>query len=87
MIRKKFPEKKISTAKRGFTIPLATWMREQLKEPISDILLSANHAQDFGLKHLIIKNMLNDHLNKKANYHWPLFTIYSLFKWNQSRVK
>ena len=44
-------------------------------------------SSDFGFNYSGIEQMLNDHLKIKANYHWPLFTIYSLFKWNESRKK
>lgn len=87
LIRYRYPEKKISTVKRGFSIPLTKWIREELREPIADILLSEKHSEDFNFNRSMINKMLNDHLSKKADYHWPLFTIYSLFKWNENTEK
>ena len=87
LIKQKYPQNNISTVKRGFSISLATWIREGLREPIADVILSNNHSDDFGFKHKMISKMLDDHLNNKMSYHWPLFTIYSLYKWNESRKK
>lgn len=87
LIKAKYPQGNISKVKRGFTIPLGNWIRKELKEPIGDVVNFQNHSNDFGFNHSFIKKMYNDHLKEKANYQWPLFTIYSLFKWNEGREK
>ena len=87
LARKKYPDKQISDIKRGFSVPLAAWIREELKEPIGDVLLNHIHADAFGMQYNMIEKMFNDHLEEKGNYQWPLFTIYSLFKWNESRKR
>ncbi|SVE25141.1 uncharacterized protein METZ01_LOCUS477995, partial [marine metagenome] len=65
LTKQRYPRTKLSKIKRGFSIPLAKWIREELKEPISDILLSVGHSQDFGFNHSMIQNMLNDHIYEK----------------------
>ena len=87
LIKQKYPQKNISTVKRGFSISLATWIREGLREPISDVILSSNHSDDFSFNPEMISKMLDDHLNNSMSNHWPLFTIYSLYKWNENRKK
>jgi len=87
LIRKRYPNKKVSNVKRGFSIPLSAWIREGLKDPIGDVILNKSHSDDFALSHLKIEKMFSEHLEKKGNYQWPLFTIYSLFKWNESRKR
>ena len=87
LIRKRYPNKKVSNVKRGFSVPLAAWIREGLKNPIGDVLHNKSHSNDFNLNYSMIEKMFNDHLEEKGNYQWPLFTIYSLFKWNESRKR
>ena len=87
LIKKRYHGKNSPIVKRGFSIPLATWIRQEIKEPMGDIILNSVHSTDFNFNYSRIEKMWNDHLQKKSNYHWPLFTIYSLFKWNESRKK
>ena len=34
-----------------------------------------------------MEEIINDHINQKNDYKWPLFTLYSLAVWNDAKVK
>ena len=84
---KAYPNNKATKLKRGFSVPLSSWIRKGLKETFGDLILSKTHIDDFGFSKNNIAKIFDDHLNKKADYHFALFTIYSLFKWNEKVKK
>tara|TARA_B100001250_G_scaffold401838_1_gene414191 strand:+ start:2132 stop:3985 length:1854 start_codon:yes stop_codon:yes gene_type:complete len=84
---KKYSNDITSKLKKGFSIPLSKWIREELRESVGDIILSRSHISEFNLNYSMINTMFSEHLSKRADYHFPLFTIYSLFKWNEKRKK
>ncbi len=64
--------------KRGFSVPLDKWLREQLKQPVYDTLLSDSFITTFDIDKEKLQNILNVHKSKKADMKWPIFTLYAL---------
>ncbi|MFN3756550.1 MAG: asparagine synthase (glutamine-hydrolyzing) [Flavobacterium sp.] len=67
------------TKKKGFGIPLSLWIREALKNEFQEKLLEGN-LENFGFQRKGVEQLLSDHLKGKADYKWPLFTLYALVK-------
>ena len=65
--------------KKGFSIPLTRWIREDLKDTFSNVLLEKD-LTSYGFDTKAIENMLNTHLKGKEDLKWPLFTLYALAK-------
>jgi len=65
------------TVKKGFSIPLSGWLRQDLKETVCNHLLDADLA-DFGFNKKAIEKMLKFHFEKKQDLKWPIFTLYAL---------
>ena len=40
----------------------------------------------FGIENKKMEQILNDHIVKKYDYKWPLFTFYSLAVWNDVKA-
>ena len=74
----------IDDIKRGFAIPLADWLRHDLKDTFENLLLDRGLNQYFGFDSRATSEMLQKHSNRENDNKWPLFTLYSLFKWKQS---
>lgn len=75
----KIPQIKDDGLKKGFSIPLSKWIREELKDKFQDNLLSGDYIK-FGLEKKNIEEMLSMHINKNYDFKWHLFTLYSLLK-------
>lgn len=71
--------------KRGFTVPLGKWIREDLKTPFEETLLDSSFLQTFGLKESGVLELLHSHQQGTSDHKWPLFTLYGLARWNQQR--
>jgi asparagine synthase (glutamine-hydrolysing) len=63
--------------KRGFSIPLTKWIKEDLKPVFEEKLFNVNY-NDYGFEVSAIEAMMRDHCAGKHDYKWPLFTLYSL---------
>ena len=73
------PEEKV---KKGFSVPLSKWIREELKAEFQEKLLESN-LETFGFEKKQVENMINSHLNGHEDLKWPLFTLYALTKWRR----
>ena len=78
ILRSKLPESPIDQRKRGFSIPLTQWIREDLYPYFSDHLLDSSFTQAFGIHRPSLETMLLEHKQGKADHKWPLFTMLAL---------
>ena len=44
-----------------------------------------NFVFSFGIEIKKMEEIINDHINQKNDYKWPLFTLYSLAVWNDAK--
>lgn len=79
LLHNEYPSIPRETVKKGFSIPLTRWIREDLKENFSTTLLETDVTQ-FGFKRNEIENLLQLHFQGKVDAKWPLFTLYALMK-------
>ncbi|GGG53052.1 asparagine synthase (glutamine-hydrolyzing) [Bizionia arctica] len=79
ILHKRIPTVREETVKKGFSIPLSSWMREDLKPVMTERLLDAD-LTSFGFERTAIENMLQMHSSKQHDLKWPLFTLYALLK-------
>ena len=87
LLRKKLPKIPINKTKKGFSIPLTNWLQNDLMKHFSAVLMDKSMAHDFGIDQKEIELMLNSHKNKKNDYKWPIFTLFSLFSWRKNLLK
>ena len=83
-LRKRCVGATIDDRKRGFTIPLKSWINQELKTNFEEVLFDRNFIQTFGFDELVIKNLMNAHSSGKDEK-WPLFTLFALANWNKIR--
>ncbi len=77
LLSKRIPSVKEETVKKGFSIPLTAWLRQDLKETVSDQILQSDMS-DFGFEKKAVEKLLNNHFEGKADLKWPIFTLYAL---------
>ena len=83
LLQNEFPDIKPEKVKKGFSIPLSSWIRKEFKEPFYETLLEKKFCHSFGIDRRLMEQMLNFHLSGNKDYKWPLFTLYSLAIWNK----
>ncbi|WP_310992282.1 asparagine synthase (glutamine-hydrolyzing) [Aequorivita marina] len=79
VLSKRIPSVKEEEEKKGFSIPLTGWLRQDLKEVVGNQLLQSDMS-DFGFEKKAVEKLLNNHFEGKADLKWPIFTLYALTK-------
>ena len=87
LLRKLVPNSPIDNKKRGFSVPLSKWLREDLKDDISEGIFEDSFTQKFGVDKAILMKIWKEHQEGKKDHKWFLFTIYSLQQWHENLKK
>lgn len=69
--------------KMGFGVPIANWLRGELKDFLRDNLLSEKFAKRGILKQSEVEKMINEHLSGEKDNYNQLWTILMLELWFQ----
>jgi len=74
-------------SKQGFTVPLALWFKNELKEYCTDIL-SYDSLKKSGLfNYEYVQQILNDHMSGKSNNFKKIWTLIVLINWINIYIK
>ena len=79
VLHKQLPSIPEETVKKGFSIPLTTWIREDLHPIFKERLLDTD-VTEYGFEKNAIEQMLKKHFVGQGDFKWPLFTLYALVK-------
>ncbi len=79
LLSKRLPTVPEESVKKGFSIPLSAWLRQDLKKRVGEQLLDSD-VSSFGFEKKNIEKMLRHHSEKKEDLKWPIFTLYALTK-------
>lgn len=71
------------TAKRGFGVPMADWLRDPLLPVFYDMVVSRDDILGVPVRRDGMEAMLADHLAGRADYSRWMWTILSLALWNE----
>ncbi len=78
------PPSLIDRPKMGFALPLASWLRHELKDWADDLLSStALQATDL-LAHQPIQKKWQQHLSGRRNWQYPLWNVLMFQAWHQA---
>jgi len=80
LLRKQMPQSPIDEVKRGFSVPLGHWIRNEMKDPIADRLLSSSFSSTYGIARPVIYGLLKHHQDG-LDLKWPIFTLTALSAW------
>jgi asparagine synthase (glutamine-hydrolysing) len=87
LLRRELPGAPIDNKKRGFTVPLGKWIKEELKTEFENSLFDSSFIGRFGINENGLRAIFNRHLKGERDYKWVLFTLYSLSRWDAKRKK
>lgn len=81
ILKEYIPEEVFDQPKKGFSIPLDKWIREDLKDDISKELNENFLKKIPNLNIEKFQFQLNSHLNGKQNHSFNIWKLYILSKW------
>jgi asparagine synthase (glutamine-hydrolysing) len=74
-------------AKRGFSVPMADWLREPLQPLVERLLLDANEILGLPLNQKKMRELYQLHLSRRADYGWGLWLLLSLSLWSSKHYR
>ena len=86
LLIKSFPNVNPELNKKGLSIPLRNWIIKNYKNKFFEKLLDEKFCHFFGIESNKMEDIINDHINGKNDYKWPLFSFYSLSVWNDAKA-
>jgi asparagine synthase (glutamine-hydrolysing) len=81
--RHRLPAECVAPGKRGFTVPVANWMRKQLHEPLRDELLASDSLPRTRFGERAVRELLDEHKSGKADRKEELYALWVLEKWRK----
>jgi len=87
MLENKLPHDIIYRQKKGFGIPLAKWIKEDLKGEILDTFSQDKIKREGIFNHKFINNLLSSHLSGKKDNRKQIWTLYVFEKWFENNIK
>lgn len=73
--------------KKGFEPPMRSWLQEELKDEVYNVLIKIPEPLVPFINSYGIQKMWKDHQNNVFDYSWPIWAVYSLFRWvNKSKA-
>lgn len=81
ILNKYIPEEIFNKPKKGFSIPLAKWTRDQLKKDIIQTITDENLSMVSGIKNEVFMQLMDDHFNEKKDFSLSIWRMYVLIKW------
>ena len=79
------PKKLFDRPKMGFGIPLAEWIRGDLKDFVYDSILTNDFKNFDVINYKIVKKYLEEHISKKKNWQHKIWSLVVLSNWLRKR--
>ena len=86
VIKDLVPKENIYRRKMGFGVPVGEWFRSELKGFLIDNLLSETSLKRGYFRPQVVKNMVSQHIERKANYSQQLWSLLMLELWHQKFI-
>lgn len=81
LVKKEIPEQMLMQRKKGFSVPIETWIRNHLKEDLIDTTLKNSiYGVPTGNQETL-KNYIREFLDNEHNNGWGVWHIYAWQKW------
>jgi asparagine synthase (glutamine-hydrolysing) len=72
--------------KQGFTVPLALWLRGELKSFAGDLLSPAALAADGLFEPRVVERLWHEHQSGRANHYKKLWTLITFLAWRRAQA-
>ena len=80
------PEKIICRPKKGFGIPIAKWIKSDLKEIFKEVLSEETLSREGLFNPRWVNGLLEDHLQNRRDNRKTLWTLFVFELWRQKRM-
>jgi asparagine synthase (glutamine-hydrolysing) len=80
------PPATLNAPKRGFGVPVATWLRGQLRPMLEETVLADRALQRGYLKPAAVRRLIAEHLSGRADRGRQLWALLTLELWHQALV-
>lgn len=81
ILSKYLPEELINKEKRGFALPIASWMRSDLKDWVNDILSKEICNRHNLFNYSIIEKTIHEHCSLNINHEHKLWSLLQFNNW------
>ena len=79
------PSVRFDELKRGFTIPLSSWLRHELFNLFQSAIINKSSIDYFDMEKKELTKLMVNHKIKDIDHKWPIFTIFALLKWRNNQ--
>jgi asparagine synthase (glutamine-hydrolysing) len=76
-----------TTSKRGFTVPMAEWLRGCLAPVVEESLLQRNEIIGLAVDRAAVRELFELHRSGRADHHWLLWVLLSLTLWERTHYR
>lgn len=80
---KKLPPEILHRKKMGFGVPLQRWFREDLRQPVHDVLLDSRTASRGYFQRAAVEKLLHEHMQGRADHSYRLWALFYLELWHR----
>lgn len=81
------PVETLQFSKKGFSVPVDYWFRNELKEELSTLLDETFIRRQGLFNYDYVSKLLNEHWDKKENHKGQLWNLFVFQKWYVSKTK
>jgi asparagine synthase (glutamine-hydrolysing) len=85
-LRELLPEENLTRRKMGFGVPISHWFRGELKEFLSDSILSGRAQQRGYFNPEVVHQLVNQHADGRRDYAPQLWTLLMLELWHREFI-
>ena len=78
------PPEIVNRQKRGFSVPIASWMRQELRPTIEHILGPEKLKRDGWFDNAVVRKLLQEHWSGRADHRKALWTLLMFELWPES---
>ncbi len=82
-----YPKSIIETKKRGFSVPIADWMRSYLRDDLEKHIFNTTIYGNQWINEEALRNYVSDFLEGKHEESWGIWNIYAWQKWASIHLK
>jgi asparagine synthase (glutamine-hydrolysing) len=80
-VRKWLPRKIVYRQKRGFTVPIASWIRDELRPLVAETLEEGKLKRQGLFNSAFVQQMFQEHVAGKADHRKALWTLFCFQLW------
>lgn len=83
LLIKKSNEKLVMQPKKGFVIPIGTWLKRELRKDVEEKIMNMPAELSSLFKRKQLEKLLSEHNQNQHDWGWLLWSLYSLVNWHQ----